>query len=157
MMLRMEQQPTDSVGERWQFAGVVQCLPAAGQGWRLAGVGHGAPATAGPLPADSRLIVDIVADGAASRELAVVAKAALHDAVLCRNAGQGTDWWLESGDDRWLLPAVRVFVHRDVGGEALAAIPPRKVPLGKRLFWSTLLTLLRTDAGRRWVRRRYGV
>lgn len=157
MMWPMEQQRSDSAGERWQFAGVVHCRSAAGQGWRLSGIGHGAPATAGPPPAASQLIIDIVADGAAARELAEVATAALRDAVLFRNAGHAADWWLESGNDRWLLPAVRVFAHRDFGAEALAAIPPRRVPLGKRLFWSTLLTLLRTDAGRRWVRRRYGV
>lgn len=50
----------------------------------------------------------------------------------------------------------RQIVHRDVSGLAAALIPPRPVPLRKRLFWSTLLRVLRTERGRRWVQRRYG-
>lgn len=55
-----------------------------------------------------------------------------------------------------MRPPAHAFVHRDIGALAARLIPPRRVPLGKRLFWSTLLLVLRTEAGRRWVQRRYG-
>ncbi len=156
-MPAMEQQRIGSAGERWQFVGVVRCLPVAGHGWRLLGMEHGGSAAVGPQHAGSQLIIDIVADDATSRGLAEVATTALRDVVLQRQPGCGTDWWLEAGGKRWLLAAVKVFAHRDIGKQAVAAIPPRRVSLRKRVFWSTLLTVLRTDAGRRWVRRRYGV
>jgi hypothetical protein len=167
MMPVMEQPRIESAGASWRFAGSVQCQPVAGSGWRLTGVERSAAAVAGSqtagsppagaLPAGSTLIIDIVADAATSRELAEVATVALRDVVLQRDAGRAADWWLEAGGRRWRLPAASVFAHRDVGGMALAAIPPRRVPVGKRIFWSTLLAVLRTEAGRRWVRRRYGV
>lgn len=50
----------------------------------------------------------------------------------------------------------RRFVHRDVSALAASLIPPRRVPFGKRLFWSLLLLVLRSGPGRRWVQRRYG-
>ena len=65
------------------------------------------------------------------------------------------EWSLVSGAQRWDLGNVRVFVHQDLSRQASRLIPPRRVPLGKRLFWSALLTVLRTEAGRRWVQRRY--
>ena len=39
-------------------------------------------------------------------------------------------------------------VHEDVGAAVAAVIPPRRVPLQKRLFWSTVLLLLRFPSGR---------
>lgn len=157
MMPVMEQQRIKPVAERWHFAGVVQCQPVTDHGWRLVGVERDVARTVNPLPDAPQLIIDIVANDSPSRELAELATLALRDVVLHRRAESGDDWWLEAAGKRWLLPTVRVFVHRDIGGPALAAIPPRRVPWGKRLFWSTLLALLRTETGRRWVRRRYGV
>lgn len=79
--------------------------------------------------------------------------AQLPGAVLCREAPDA--WSLVSGAQRWDLGSVRVFVHQDLSRQTAGLIPPRRVPLGKRLFWSALLTVLRTGAGRRWVQRRY--
>ncbi len=42
-------------------------------------------------------------------------------------------------------------VHEDVGAAVAAAIPPRRVPLPKRLFWSAVLLLLRFPRGRAWL------
>jgi len=41
--------------------------------------------------------------------------------------------------------------HEDVGAAVAAVIPPRRVPLPKRLFWSTVLLLLRFPRGRAWL------
>jgi hypothetical protein len=37
---------------------------------------------------------------------------------------------------------------------AAQAVPPRRVPLGKRVFWRAVFALLATRAGRRWLERR---
>ncbi len=94
------------------------------------------------------LIVDLQGD-ALPRNL----PSHLTGAELLREASE--TWSLVSGAQRWDLGNVRMFVHRDLSLQALHLIPPRRVPLGKRLFWSALLTVLRTEAGRRWVQRRY--
>jgi len=51
------------------------------------------------------------------------------------------------------LPATRPAppVHEDVGAAVAAVIPPRRVPLQKRLFWSTVLLLLRFPRSRAWL------
>jgi len=107
----------------------------------------------GAIPGQLRLrSAELVVDmrgGALPRSL----PAGLSGAELRRVAGER--WSLVSGTQAWDLGEVRIFVHRDLGLLASALIPPRRVPLGKRLFWSTLLTVLRTEAGRRWVQRRY--
>lgn len=64
---------------------------------------------------------------------------------------------LRSAGREWSLPDAVLFLHVDFGAESAAAIAPRPVPWRKRLFWSVLLAVLRTEAGRRWVSRRYGV
>jgi hypothetical protein len=153
----MAQERSEPAATRWCFDGAVSFVPVAGNGWRLVGVERDASGTRGSKVNAPRLIVDLVAEGAGSDELAALATHALHDAVLSQPAQHAEPWLLEVAGRRWQLPRVRVFVHRDVGAAALAAIPPRRVPWRKRWFWSTLLAVLRTDAGRRWVRRRYGV
>lgn len=45
--------------------------------------------------------------------------------------------------------------HEDVGAAIQRAIPPRRVPLGKRIFWRIVLWLLHTSAGRALIVRRY--
>jgi len=47
--------------------------------------------------------------------------------------------------------------HEDVGVAVYAAIPPRSVPLAKRLFWRLVLFLLSSARGRAWIASRYGV
>jgi len=52
---------------------------------------------------------------------------------------------------------VHAVVHEDVGTAIYAVIPPRPVPLGKRLFWRLVLRLLRSPRGRAWLAARYRV
>ncbi|MBU6378360.1 MAG: hypothetical protein KJS95_07475 [Gammaproteobacteria bacterium] len=40
------------------------------------------------------------------------------------------------------------LVHEDVGAAVFAAIPPRRVPLAKRLLWWLVLRLLASRTGR---------
>jgi len=46
--------------------------------------------------------------------------------------------------------------HEDVSAVVQAAIPPRRVPILKRLFWRVILWLLKSPTGRAWITRRYG-
>ncbi|MFM7396408.1 MAG: hypothetical protein ACKO42_04755 [Gammaproteobacteria bacterium] len=48
------------------------------------------------------------------------------------------------------------LVHEDVAAAVLAVIPPRRVPLGKRLFWRLILWVMKSSAGRNWISHRYG-
>lgn len=140
--------------QRWCFGGAVVCRAAAHGGWRLSGTEAGGSSRAG----QGRLIVDLVCDNDdGARALAGGLDGMLRDVVLERDARAPQHWWLEVAGERWPLTQARVFVHRDVVSQARAIIPPRRVPWRKRLFWSALLAVLRTAAGRRWVRRRYGV
>ncbi|MGA7538361.1 MAG: hypothetical protein WBW93_06300 [Steroidobacteraceae bacterium] len=49
----------------------------------------------------------------------------------------------------WEIEAASVHVHRDIGSAFYRAIPPRRVPLKKRLFWRFVLALAGTRAGKR--------
>ncbi len=49
----------------------------------------------------------------------------------------------------WDIEAASVHVHRDIGRAFYRAIPPRPVPLKKRLFWRFVLALASTRAGKR--------
>lgn len=49
----------------------------------------------------------------------------------------------------WDIEAASVHVHRDIGSAFYRAIPPRPVPLKKRLFWRIVLALAGTRAGKR--------
>jgi hypothetical protein len=64
------------------------------------------------------------------------------------------NWMIQAEQGRFDLGAARLFFHEDVSALAAAAVPPRPVPLGKRLFWRAVFALLATRAGRRWLERR---
>lgn len=49
----------------------------------------------------------------------------------------------------WIVGAASAHLHRDVGGAFYRAIPPRPVPLRKRLFWRLVLALAGSRTGRR--------
>jgi hypothetical protein len=49
----------------------------------------------------------------------------------------------------WQIEARSAHVHRDIGAAFYRAIPPRQVPLKKRLFWRFVLMLAGTRAGKR--------
>jgi hypothetical protein len=54
-----------------------------------------------------------------------------------------------SGSQEWIVEAMSVHVHRDIGREFYRAIPPRPVPRKKRFFWRVVLALAATRAGKR--------
>jgi hypothetical protein len=49
----------------------------------------------------------------------------------------------------WVILAHGHFLYRDVSRDFYAAVPPRRVPWRKRLFWKAVLWLAGTGAGRR--------
>ena len=65
--------------------------------------------------------------------------ATLEDAVVER-VGTG-EYRIVSAPREWLIAATAVHLHRDVGARFYRAIPPRRVPLTKRLFWRVVLAL----------------
>ena len=52
-----------------------------------------------------------------------------------------------SGGRTWLLSARAVHVSREVSAPFCRALPPRAVPLSKRLFWRAVLALAGSRAG----------
>jgi hypothetical protein len=46
--------------------------------------------------------------------------------------------------------------HRDVSAEVFAAVPQRRAPIGKRLFWHIVLFVARFPAGLRLLKRLRG-
>ncbi|MGH8258274.1 MAG: hypothetical protein ACREUG_01135 [Steroidobacteraceae bacterium] len=52
-----------------------------------------------------------------------------------------------------IIEATRSFVHEDVSDAFYAALPPRRVPLGKRLFWRLVLSAAASRAARWWSAR----
>jgi len=58
---------------------------------------------------------------------------------------------ITSASRSWAVEAASAHVHRDVGAAFYRAIPPRAVPLRKRLFWKVVLALAGTNAGKRML------
>ncbi len=54
---------------------------------------------------------------------------------------------ISGADGEWLLAAPLAHVHRDVGAAFYRAIPPRPVPLAKRVFWRVVLLLAGSRGG----------
>jgi hypothetical protein len=52
-----------------------------------------------------------------------------------------------SGEGAWLLRARAVHFSREVATPFYRALPPRPVPLSKRIFWRAVLALAATRAG----------
>ena len=50
-----------------------------------------------------------------------------------------------------VMPAGAPISDAVIAAAVAAVIPPRRVPLQKRLFWSTVLLLLRFPRGRAWL------
>jgi len=49
----------------------------------------------------------------------------------------------------WTVAAASAHVHRDIAGAFYRAIPPRAVPLGKRIFWRCVMALAGSRPGKR--------
>lgn len=62
----------------------------------------------------------------------------------CRVSMAGREWNLDSR---------RLLVHRDVSGPFYTALPPRRVPLAKRVLYGLMLAVAGSPVGRRWLGR----
>jgi hypothetical protein len=56
---------------------------------------------------------------------------------------------ITSASGHLVVAATSVHVHRDIGRAFYRAVPPRPVPLRKRLFWRVVLWLAGSRAGKR--------
>ena len=65
------------------------------------------------------------------------------------SALDGRHYRIACGSRDWIVAATAVHVHRDIGEAFYRAIPPRRAPLSKRLFWRIVLGLAGTAAGKR--------
>jgi hypothetical protein len=72
---------------------------------------------------------------------------ALDDVTVTRLSPR--QYRISSGRKSWTLDAV-AHVHREVATTFYKALPPRPVPLRKRLFWRLVLALAANPAGR-WL------
>ncbi|MHB1869428.1 MAG: hypothetical protein ACYCT1_01050 [Steroidobacteraceae bacterium] len=120
------------------FEGAVRCTRQTGasRGLTLSGV------SAGRSP--ERLIVSFVGAGRAD------IPAALEAARVVRLGAR--HYQVQSASGEWLIETGALHVHRDVRQVFYRAVPPRRVPLGKRLFWRAVLLLARRRTGLRLLR-----
>jgi hypothetical protein len=70
------------------------------------------------------------------------------DAPLVEPAGEHEYRIVAAGVQR-VMRASRVFVHRDVREVFCGAVPGRRAPVGKRLFWRAVLAFAGSSLGRR--------
>jgi hypothetical protein len=80
--------------------------------------------------------------------------AVLEDAVV--EASAAGVFRIASPAGEWTVQAATAHVHRDVTAAFYAAIPPRPVPLAKRLFWRLVLALAGSNTGVALLRRLRG-
>lgn len=72
---------------------------------------------------------------------------ALEDVVV-QQIGVGV-YRVCSGEQGWPVSARSVHLHRDIAAAFYKAIPPRPVPLRKRIFWRAVLTLVSHPFGKK--------
>ena len=85
-------------------------------------------------------------EGVAPRDL----PALIESATVQRTSAQ--HYQIASQERAWTLTAARVHLHRDVSAVFCAALPPRPVPLLKRLLWALGLIVAASPAGRWLIR-----
>ena len=78
--------------------------------------------------------------GGAPADLPDVLEAATVDSL------QPGSYRIASAGREWHVTAAASHLHRDIGADFYRALPPRPVPLKKRLFWRAVLAL----AARPW-------
>ena len=54
-----------------------------------------------------------------------------------------------SAPREWLVEARAVHLHREIAAAFYRAIPPRRAPWSKRLFWRVVLGLVASKLGKR--------
>ena len=117
-----------------QFAGTVTCVRSVGAALTLSGAALDAPA--------ERLVLTFL--GAATDD--VPATLAMARVVTVDEQ----TYRLESPPEYWMIRARALHVHRDVRAAFFQALPPRRVPRSKRLFWRVVLRFAARRGGR-WL------
>lgn len=120
-----------------RFSGSVECRLAASGPLGLTLVGRDAAS----VPVQVSFVCRAPASWPATLEAPIVLRADA-DRIL-----------VKAGASELTLYVNGVFVHRDVTLAFEGSVPPRRAPLGKRLFWSLVLALARTSFGRRLLMR----
>jgi len=92
-------------------------------------------------PAGERLILTLITSTAADLP------GSLADVTVVEIAEHR--YRIASASRSWVVEATSVHLHHDVGDAFYRAIPPRTVPLKKRVFWAAVLALASTRAGKR--------
>ncbi|HUA23573.1 MAG TPA: hypothetical protein VMA54_05625 [Steroidobacteraceae bacterium] len=90
--------------------------------------------------ADDRLIVTLVSPSAPDIPASLTA-------VILTVAGEHR-YRISSGSGDVIVEATSLHVHRDIGKAFYRAVPPRPVPLTKRLFWLLVLWLAGSRTGK---------
>jgi len=120
------------------FTGAVSCERAAGvAGFTLRGHTAERPGEPAALSFAAAAPADLPATLLAPR-------------VECAAPG---DYLIAAGERSWRIAARGVELHREVAPAFYRALPPRPVPLGKRLFWRVVLALAASRAGLALLRR----
>lgn len=120
------------------FEGQVSCTRSTGasRSLTLRGVSAG--------PSRERLIVSFV--GVEGDEIPATLEAVRVVTLGARR------YQLQSASGEWRIETRALHVHLDARQVFFRAVPPRPVPLGKRLFWRAVLLLARCRAGLRLLR-----
>jgi hypothetical protein len=71
--------------------------------------------------------------------------ATLTDALV--EALGGNRYRISSPPHSWLISAGAVHLHREIAADFYRAIPPRPVPLHRRMFWRLVVALAASRAG----------
>jgi hypothetical protein len=59
----------------------------------------------------------------------------------------GTQYRISERTRTWLITAAAVHLHREIATQFYRAIPPRRAPWAKRVFWRAVLALAASRAG----------
>jgi hypothetical protein len=103
--------------------------------------------------AGSLILSGSAADSADDRLIVTLVSATIPDipgsltAVILTAAGERR-YRISSGSGDLIVEATSLHVHRDIGKVFYRAVPPRKVPFTKRLFWLLVLKLAGSRTGK---------
>ncbi len=61
---------------------------------------------------------------------------------------------ISAGERAWVVAAARAYLHYDLSEAFYGALPPRRVPFGKRLLWRLVLAAAASRVGAWWLGRR---
>jgi hypothetical protein len=123
----------NGAGELARFSGVVECRLDPGGPLGLTLVGRSDTS----VPAQVSFLCPAPASWPASLDSPLVARADTERIVV------------KAGAAERVLHVRGVFVHRDVTRAFERAVPPRRAPFGKRVFWRLVLALAASRVGGR--------